>query len=72
MNEFDLIAKKLWFDRDDMVVQLVDGMMDRDRVHLEQRLFALYGAKVHLFGTIAEMRASLAKAKAEDNIRQRH
>jgi hypothetical protein len=63
MNEFDPVAKRLWFEDGPAAIEMVDGMLDRDRVLLEQRLFALYGAKVNLFGTTDDIRSSLENAK---------
>ena len=62
MNEFDQIAKKLWFG-DRATIKLLDGMTDRDRMHIEQRLLSLYGVNVNLFGTIEEMGAALEGAR---------
>jgi len=61
-HEFDHIAKKIWFgDRD--AIKLIDGMIDADRMKVEQRLLALYGAKVNLFGTIQDIQDSLETAR---------
>jgi hypothetical protein len=63
MNEFDLIAKKIWFG-DAGAIKLVDAMTDNDRMQVEQKLLALYGARVNLFGTIEDIKISIELAKA--------
>jgi hypothetical protein len=61
-NEFDHIAKKVWFGSRG-AIKLVEALTDADRMHVEERILALYGAKVHLFGTPDDIEASLEKAR---------
>lgn len=60
-REFDHIAKQLWsLDQD--TVRFVAKLSDEDRRNIEQSLFSLYGASVHLTGTENEIRKALEKA----------
>ena len=54
MNEFDDIAKKLWFV-DGATVKLVK------RTRVEQRLLSLYGASVDLSASEENIKAALEK-----------
>jgi hypothetical protein len=63
MNELDQIAKKLWLEGGE-IINVVDALVDRDRMIVEQRILTLYGVSVNLFGTVEDIKASLEKAKA--------
>ena len=58
MNEFDDIAKKLWFV-DGPTVRLVKAMRREDRMHIEQRLLSLYGASIDLSAPEEQIKAAL-------------
>ena len=46
-NEFDPIAKKLWFADGD-AIRLIEAMRREDRESVEQRLLSLYGVSIDL------------------------
>lgn len=61
-REFNQIAKQLWALQPD-TVRFVAHLSEEDRHSIEQSLFSLYGATVHLTGTESEIRKALEKAR---------
>lgn len=65
MNEFDDLAKKLWFV-DGQSVKLVKALRREDRQRVEQRLLSLYGASIDLSAPEKEIKAALARINHRD------
>ena len=60
MNEFDEMARKLWFVDGD-TISLVKSMRREDRESVEQRLLPLYGASIDLSAREEDIKTALSK-----------
>lgn len=62
MHNFDHIAKRLWF-MDHATARLVATLSEKDRHSVEQCLFALYEASIHLTGSERDIKAAVEKVR---------
>ena len=61
-REFDQIARRLWF-LEPGAARFVAQLPDEDRRSVEQSLFSLYGASVHLMGGEADIVKALERVR---------
>lgn len=62
MNDFDDIAKHLWF-MEHAAARLVAVMSEKDRQRVELCLRSLYGVSIHLAGGEGDIKAAVEKVR---------
>ena len=63
MAQYDKFATDIW-NGDDLIIAALQDMTSEDVHGVERAIFGLYGSRIDLNGSPAEVRSAIAKARS--------